>query len=199
MSLPEIRSEVEVVLSLDERRDRIIETLESAAIDVGLELLAAKREHPGEFMAWVSDELPFGHDKAQRLMAVARFAGDLDPVTRANLPKAWTVLFELRRLDPQTMQKAVLEGTLSPETTAEAARALAGPDPDVLRKLITGETEPPAVRELDRRVGPKPGHVPVANRGIETDTLARELIRQPRESLTPRIADLLRTWLGDPE
>lgn len=186
MSAAEIAHLPEPVPSLDERRDRIMAVLESTALEIGDELLAAKREHPREFMAWVTRALPFGIDKAERLMAITRSFATVDPLVRASLPPAWTALYELSRLPIETVVVAIDRGEISPQMTVEDAR-----------ELVTGHREAPKAEKRTSKPGPDPGFDP--NPRLTTDIVARELLRTPREDLSATMETLLRLWLDPKE
>lgn len=174
---------------LHERTDRILACMERAAIDVGLELIAAKEEHPGEFHAWVIRELPFSTDKAYRLMSVARAFASASEEVRAALPRAWTVLFELSRVETEVIETAISEGAITPETTREEAL-------EFKRANLVGGPAPTPVRQpwsQGSEKKPRP-----YQRTLRADTVAQELLRLPRADLTPRTADRLARWLeGD--
>lgn len=159
MSLP--------VLTLDERAHRIVALLERAAIDVGQELLEAKADHPGEFMAWVHEAMPFGIDKAERLMAVTKAFATCDHELRSLLPASWTVLFELSRLPTERLYAALEAGSVTPATTVTEAKALTAPNPLITTPRLT------------------------------TDVVATELLRLPRADLSPFLEGHLREWIDD--
>lgn len=183
MEAVEHAGHTEVVTTLDERRDRILAIVGTAALDVGAELLAAKREYPGEFMRWVSTELPFGIDKAERLMAVSRAFADADPFVRAALPPAWTALFELARLPIGQVQQSIESGEIAPEMTVRDAR-----------KLVTGLLDPPELLPKRPTPGPPPGFDP--NVRLDGNILASELVRTDRSALSESVEYLLRQWIG---
>lgn len=176
-------SQATMVPTLDERRDRILAIVGAAAIDVGAELIAAKKEHPGAFMEWVSRSLPFGIDKAQRLMAISRAFSDADEAVRAALPPAWTALFELARLPIEEVQRSIETGEIAPEMTVSDAR-----------KLATGRSEPPELLPARPKPGPAPGFDP--NPRLDADILASELVRMDRCTLSAPVEYLLRQWIG---
>ena len=173
----------EVVPTLDERRDRILAIVGTAALDVGAELIAAKNEHPRAFMAWVATELPFGIDKAQRLMAISRAFAGADEAVKAALPPAWTALFELARLPIEEVQRSIETGEIAPEMTVADAR-----------KLVTGRDEAPELLPPRPTPGPAPGFDP--NPRLGADILASELVRADRATLSAPVEYLLRQWIG---
>lgn len=176
------RLEVEVVASLDERRDHILAIVEGAALDIGAELLAAKREHPGQFMDWVARELPFGIDKAERIMAVTKAFAGAPPEVQEALPPAWTTMFELSRLPTGFIQEAIGSGKVTPTMSRADAR-----------KLVTGSAEP---REPASPVHRKPS-TSTGESGfrVGTDAVAHELMRRDPTELPSATARLLQQWL----
>jgi hypothetical protein len=173
----------DLVPSLDERRDRILAIVGAAAVDVGEELLAAKREHRGAFMEWVSTSLPFGIDKAERFMAIARAFSGADEAVRAALPPAWTAMFELARLPVGEIQRSIETGEIHPEMSVRDAR-----------KLVTGRDEAPELLPPRPTPGPAPGFDP--NPRLGADILASELVRADRSTLSGPVEYLLRQWIG---
>lgn len=198
MTVIELPARPEVVETLNAHRDRIMGLLETAAMDVGRELLAAKAAHPGRFMAWVASDLPFSLDKAQRLMAVARFADETDPKVLAALPQGWTILFHLRHVPQSRLAEATEAGELTPESTRVDALAWRDDELGAARRILTGTAETRPHKPRKGRPGPAKGTVPAAARRPRADSLAHELTRSPRSDLSEASEALLRAWL-DPE
>lgn len=171
--------------SLDQHRDRIFAILDGAAIDIGAELLAAKREHPRQFLEWVRTSLPFGEDKAERLMAITRVFGTSEPELLASLPKPWTALYELSRLPVAELQAGVEEGEIHPAMTVDDAR-----------QMVTGSREAPKTEVRTAKPGPREGRAARASR-LPIDFLVGELVRYPLDDLDEDLTQLLRRWLGD--
>lgn len=171
-----------LLLSLDERRDNIVGYLQDCALDIGAELQGAKRDHPGRFLVWVEESLPFGIDKAERLMAVSRAFFDVEPDVRELLPTAWSTLFELSRLPSERFQDAVEAGEVHPGLTLAQSRALADKSPE-----IHPNYRHPGVEAADPP--PKPG--------LTCDLVARALTKLPRTDLTPQMEEDLRKWLDE--
>jgi len=105
---------------LAERKRRILDALNDTVFSIGAELLEAKREHNGTFVAWVETELPFGIDRAERLMAVTRAFADTEH--REHLPAAWTALYELSRVPVGALVRSIELGEISPAMTVVQAR-----------------------------------------------------------------------------
>ena len=115
-------SNPDLVYTLDEHRDRIFEILNRSAIEIGVELIQAKRNHPGRFMKWVEDEMPWGIDKAEKVMALARAFATAPPAFMDSLPQAWTALYDLSRVPVAVLHRAIDEGTVTPDSTVDECR-----------------------------------------------------------------------------
>jgi len=173
-------TDLEPVTSLEVRAERIMETFERTALTIGAELIEAKRDHPGCFMAWVADSLPFGIDQAERLMAVTRAFATADPEMMAALPKASTTLFQLSRLPADRLRQAIETGEVNTETTyREAARLRSVADSPEWEVIEMPEVQPSHASE------PR----------IAADLLANELLRFPRSQLSDELAVRIRRWL----
>lgn len=101
-------------------------------LGVGRQLIAAKEacEH-GEFLRLfkghenaVSDPVPFGEDAAEQLMKVARSKVLSNSEFVRNLPQSWGTLYELTKLDDETLLAGIKAGEITPETTRAQAAAL---------------------------------------------------------------------------
>lgn len=109
-------------MPLEERRERILGVLDDASIQIGLELILAKEQHTGRFVRWVEEELPFGLDRAERLMSIARAFSTVDPAMKSMLPSAWTALYELTKVPPRALTRAIDLGEVHPAMTVADAR-----------------------------------------------------------------------------
>lgn len=161
------------VLTLDERAERIMYVLEVSATQIGEELIAAKHDHPGKFMEWVDYALPFGIDKAERLMAIQRAMQTVDPDMRDSLPPAWTAMYELSRLNPKVLADLVATGEVTRDMTVAEARRVAKPDSEVHRPDVV-------LQDV---------------KAHQADLLAWELTRTDRTLLSTDRATELQEWL----
>lgn len=164
-----------LVMPLEERAQRIRSMLEQTAIGVGRELIAAKQEHPGRFMAWVADEVGYSIDTAERLMAVTRAFEGADEAMMAALPTATSALYELQRMPTHRLREVIDAGLVGPNSTVRDCRDLNRPQHEGEEKV---EVHPPAPRRLD------------------ADIIAGELMRFPRSRLGGDAERRLRRWLG---
>jgi hypothetical protein len=101
-------------------------------LGVGRQLIAAKEacEH-GEFLRLfkghenaVSDPLPFGERSAEMLMQIAGHSVISNPKFVSDLPQSWGTLYELTKLDDETLIAGIKAGEITPETTRAQAAAL---------------------------------------------------------------------------
>jgi len=101
-------------------------------VGVGRQLIAAKQacEH-GEFLRLfkghenaVSDPVPFSRQTGEQLMAVAR----CEPISNcqhvSSLPQSWGTLYELTKLDDETLLAGINAGEITPEMTRAQAAAM---------------------------------------------------------------------------
>ena len=104
----------------------------SAIVEVGKLLIQAKRlcEH-GQFLRLfkghenaVSDPVPFSERTAERLIAVASHAVLSNPTHASDLPQSWGTLYELTKLDDETLLAGIKAGEITPETTRAQAAAM---------------------------------------------------------------------------
>ena len=171
--------------TLTEFTERIAGVLNRTAIDIGTILIEAKHAHPGRFMQWVEDELPFGMKKADQLMAISRAFRELPPEKREYLPAPWTTLFALTRLEPERFDNALESGLIRPDMTAAQARQLTGREP-------APEPEPRPWKS-----GPPKGRVTTKQR-LPLSLALGSLLRYDPSELTPTQSAALRRWLeGD--
>jgi hypothetical protein len=172
----------EVVMSLEERTWRIHQHAEDAAIEIGQELIAAKAEHPGRFTEWVTAELPFGIDVAERIMAISACAHLTDPSIRASLPSAYSALYQLSRPPIHRLRQGITNGEVHPDMTYREASEWASQNTNGRPPV---EVPPPSASPLGDRAEPR----------ISAEVLAKELMRYPTGSLSGEMTVKLRTWL----
>jgi hypothetical protein len=101
-------------------------------LGVGRQLIAAKEacEH-GEFLRLfkgnanaVSDPLPWGEDNAQKLIAIASSVVLSNTAHVRHLPQSFSTLYELTKLDDETLIAGIKAGEITPETTRAQAASL---------------------------------------------------------------------------
>jgi hypothetical protein len=101
-------------------------------LGVGRQLIAAKDscEH-GEFLRLfkghqnaVSEPVPFGDRSARMLMELAVHPVLSNRKFVSDLPQSWGTLYELTKLDDETLIAGIKAGEITPETTRAEAAAL---------------------------------------------------------------------------
>ncbi len=107
--------------------------------------MARKQLPRGHWSAlWRLPQMPFSKRKADMLVRIARLAG-LNEKTFAHLPRGWSILYQLARLDLDQLERLVREGSVNPELTLAEARKLtrrsathsAGPKRPPVRALLS--------------------------------------------------------------
>lgn len=87
-----------------------------AIFETGRLIAEAKEALPhGAFAAMIENELPFGARAAQRLMAIANDEKLTNATHALHLPPSWTTLYELTKLDTETFERRIAEGTIRPD------------------------------------------------------------------------------------
>ena len=97
-------------------------SIDRMCLRVGELLHEARVMNPGGFREWVEDRLPFGHDKARRLIAIHLAYRELPPETVASLPRPWQALYTLRHWSGGKLDKALESGEIGPDTTVKQAK-----------------------------------------------------------------------------
>jgi len=84
-------------------------------IEAGRLLIDAKAAIPhGEFAEMIAQELPFSHQTANKLMAIAKDERLQDPAHVRNLPISWGSLYEITKLKDDQFDRALQEGVINP-------------------------------------------------------------------------------------
>jgi hypothetical protein len=84
----------------------------------GLPLLAAKADpkmQHGEWGTMVESDLPFNRHTAHKLMQIARDKRLTNVSQGKHLPPSWTTLYELTKLDDDTFDQKLRDGSINPE------------------------------------------------------------------------------------
>ena len=118
-----------------------------AIIDVGKLLVGAKAALPhGEFGPMVNgDQIPFGWNTANRLMAIAGHSILSNSDHDQNLPCSWQTMYELTRAPDESLEAWMQDGTIHPEMERSEVAKL-------LRQLAHEETSDPGLIEGKYRV-----------------------------------------------
>jgi hypothetical protein len=103
----------------------VYETVDRMCLQVGALLHEARTLNPTGFEEWVAERMPFGLDKARRLIAIHLAYAELPEDVRHNLPRPWQAMFALRHWAGGKLDEAIESGEVGPDTTVDQARALA--------------------------------------------------------------------------
>ena len=96
-----------------------------AIIDVGTLLLQAKEQLPhGDFGSMVNEDLPFGWNTANKLMAIARHPVLSNSYHATNLPPSWYTLYELTLIPEAPLTRWLQDGTITSELDRQAVSQL---------------------------------------------------------------------------
>ncbi len=89
-----------------------------AILLTGRKLEEAKRDPAlphGKFLEMIQDKLPFSEKTAQKLMVIGRDRRLANASLERLLPPAWTILYEITRLDDIQFTDRINDGTINPE------------------------------------------------------------------------------------
>lgn len=157
---------------LAEIEDEVYLSIDRMCLRVG-ELLAEARElDPAGFKKWVETRLPFGFDKARRLIAIHYAYRELPPEKLAQLPLPWQALYALAPFAQGKLMDALESGEVGPGMTQREAFTKA-------RHWTSNQ----------RLVDPLEARYSIA------DTRAGVLMEHEARDLNPYVRDALRRWL----
>lgn len=156
-----------------------------AIFETGRLIAEAKAALPhGEFGQMIESELPFGPSTARRLMMIAADPKLANPAHVHVLPPSWGTLYELTKLDEQTFERRMSEGTIRPDmqrrdVAVGGARAIMASREQGAQSLDFFPTPPWATRALVEVVLPHLGaslngaivHDPACGEGHMTGVL----------------------------
>ena len=142
-------------------------------LDVGRLLFEARSIEGPRFRQWVDERMPFGYDKAKRLIAIHLAYSELPPETQAQLPRPWQALYALRHWAGGRLDRAVAAGEIGPTTTVAQAKERA-------RKWSSDSRNGDPVLSLR--------HAPC-------DMIAGKLMAFSPDELNPDVLRALRRWV----
>ncbi len=107
-------------------------------ISVGRLLTKAKMDLAhGEWGRLFHDQLiPFSQDTAQRLMTIAANPDLSNTANARHLPPSWTSLFELTKLEPDTLHNALKDRVITPDMKRSDVAALLPAKPRAERSAV---------------------------------------------------------------
>jgi hypothetical protein len=106
---------------LDEIEAAVYDTVDHMCLRLGELLWEAREIDPGGFRDWVEERMPFGYDKARRLVAIYLAYRELPADVQAQLPRPWQAMFALRRWAGGRLNEAIAAGEIGPDTTVQQA------------------------------------------------------------------------------
>lgn len=151
----------------------VYETVDRMCLRVGELLWEAKSLNPGGFNAWVDDRMPFGHDKARRLIAIFVAYRELPAEKLAQLPRPWQAMYALAPYAQGRLIEALESGEIGPDTTVREAAASA---------RHWGSNQ----RKVD----------PLTARYTAADNRAGALMEHRPDDLNPYVLEALKRWLS---
>jgi hypothetical protein len=141
---------------------------------VGALLHEARDLDPGGFQGWVDERLPFGYDKARRLIAIHLAYRELPEEAVRNLPRPWQAMYALRHWAGGRLPQAIESGEVGPHTTQRDALALA--------KKWSKDS--------------KTGDVVIASRYTPADLAAGKLMGLSPDDVNPDVWRALGRWMS---
>ena len=98
-----------------------------------LEAAKAELAH-GEWLVLAKEELPFSHQTANKLMAIADSDVLRNYAHGRNLPAAWTTLYELTKLTEEQFDAGIKSGAINPKMERKDVKVLRGIEPKERKK-----------------------------------------------------------------
>jgi len=152
----------------------VYETIDHMCLRLGELLWEAKEIAPQGFNGWVELRLPFGLDKAKRLIAIHLAYRELPEDVRHKLPRPWQAMFALRHWANGRLPAAIESGEVGPDTTVKGALELA--------KKWSNDSK----RDDD----------PLPSRYAQIDVTAGQLMAGDPNDLNPSVARALSKWMS---
>jgi len=113
------------VRSLDDIETEVFAAVDRMCLKVGELLFEAREMDRAGFREWVDTRMPFGFDKANRLIAIHLAYRELPAETLAELPRPWQALYALRHWTGGRLEQAIQRGEIGPATTVATAKSIA--------------------------------------------------------------------------
>ena len=109
-------------------------------IETGKLLIQARDQlPPGKFEKMITSDLPFKRNTAYRLIAIAEHPVTSNVAHVPHLPAQWSTLYELTKLDDDTLLAKIEDGTVTPKLERKDAIALRRPPLDPPRVSSSGK------------------------------------------------------------
>ena len=158
---------------LEEIEDEVYSSIDRMCLRVGELLAEARALNPSGFKRWVEQRMPFGYDKARRLVAIHLAYSELPPEKLAQLPQPWQALYALAPFARGQLVEALESGEIGPDTTQAEA----------ITKARQWKTHR---RQVD----------PLRARYSTADIRAGALMELSASELNPYVREALLRWLG---
>jgi hypothetical protein len=158
---------------LEQIEGEVFASIDRMCLRVGELLAEARALDPAGFKRWVEDRMPFGYDKARRLIAIHMAYRELPPEKLRQLPLPWQALYALAPHAQGRLLDALESGEIGPETTQAEA----------ITKARHWSNHRRAVDPLDRRYS-------------TADSRAGALMELSASDLNPFVREALIRWLG---
>ncbi len=125
----------------------------SSTLDLARVVSAAKNRLQRQYGQWTrlwksEQKMPVSKRTADMLAVIGEQMGELDWQTSANLPRGWNILYQLARLDSQTLEQLIQQGVVHPKLTLSHAKDLVA---EFTGKQTAAERRKASVRERLRR------------------------------------------------
>ena len=158
---------------LDQIEDEVYSSIDRMCLHVGALLAEARALNPAGFKRWVDERMPFGYDKARRLIAIHLAYRELPPDKLQQLPLPWQALYALAPYAKGRLIDALESGEIGPDTTQAEALTRA--------------------RHWSNHHRPSD---PLTARYSTADTRAGALMEHAASELNPYVREALVRWLG---
>src|SRR6266568_2203894 len=125
----------------------------TTTLDLARVVSAAKHRLQRQYGQWTrlwksEQKMPVSKRTADMLAVIGEQMGELDWQTSANLPRGWNILYQLARLDSQTLEQLIQQGVVHPKLTLSHAKDLVA---EFTGKQTAAERRKASVRERLRR------------------------------------------------
>jgi len=168
-----LRHDTSPATRLDEIEVEVFRAVDRMCLEVGRLMFEARAIEGPRFRQWVDERMPFGYDKAKRLIAIHLAYSELPPETQAQLPRPWQALYALRHWAGGRLDQAIASGEVGASTTVAQAKERA--------RKWSSDSKPPE-RFLSERHS-------------RCDVIAGQLMAFSPDELNPDVLRALRRWV----
>jgi hypothetical protein len=158
---------------LEQIEAEVYSSIDRMCLRVGELLAEARSLNPGGFKSWVEQRMPFGYDKARRLIAIHLAYRELPPEKLEQLPLPWQALYALAPFSQGRLIEALDSGEIGP-----------------------GTTQAEAITKARRWSNHRRPVDPLQPRYSTADTRAGALMEFSPDDLNPYVREALQRWLA---